>query len=188
MSSFLPRIVGTLLALGAGASPSIINQGDTTDLPISPTGGMTVLKPTEQSVYGATDSGLIWAPKPEETSVQETDAGARGATTPHPESGVTGKCAPIAQKIAHRRAYLDALEKKSNEVGWEQAAQAYCGMHPDEVECTRPPIAVEQELSDLIVDDPNQRPDTDGWIVTWLRELQACKSAGVATPRPSRRK
>lgn len=189
MLPLLTHVAACMLALGLGGD-GIIDDGDPTTLPVSPNAGMTVMKPEQESTYAFTDAGLLWAPKPEETTVQEvTDGGARGLTTPHPETGVTGACAPIARKMAHRRAYLDALEKKAGEVGWDKAPQIYCGLHPDEVECHRPPTAVEQDLSDLIVDDPNVRPDTDGWLVRWTRELRGCQARQPhATPRPIPRK
>ena len=189
MGPLLPQLSAALVAL-AVAGDGIVNDQSEYASPTSQTGDMTVMQPTQQSVYGTTDAGLLWEPKAEEMSVQELDAGSRLPDAgPLPEANVSGPCAPIAQRISHRRTYLLEVEKKSNEVGQEHGAQAYCELHPGEVECTRAPTAVERDLADLIQNSPDEpMPEQDPWIVRWLHELKACQAQRRETPRAKSRK
>ncbi|MBS2030505.1 MAG: hypothetical protein JST54_21565 [Deltaproteobacteria bacterium] len=189
MGPLLPKLSAALIAL-ALAGDGIVNDQSEYAAPTSQTGGMTVMDPTQQSVYGMTDAGLLWEPKAEEMTVQALDAGAKlpDAGLP-PEANVQGACAPIAQRIAHRRTYLAEVEKKSNEVGLEHGAQAYCELHPTEIECRRPPTAVERDLADLIQNSPDDPvPESDAWIVRWLSELKTCQAQQRETPRARVRK
>ena len=182
----LPKLCATLVALSL-AGDGIVDDGEQTTLPISPTGDLGVLPPEHESLYAFTDAGLLWAPAAEETAVQNlADAGAPDAGPP---AALQGPCAPIAERIAHRHAYLRAVEQKGNEVGLDKAAQAYCELHPTEVECARPPAVVEQNLSDLIVDDPTgPPPEHDAWVVRWKRELAQCQARPPETSRARGRK
>ena len=175
------------LAAVALCGDGVVIDGPRSDLPISSQGGMTHLAPTQEPALGFTDAGLLWKPEPVELTLAQLDAGAPPPDAgPGPEVGITGPCAPIAEKIAHRRAYLIALEQQANQVGWAKAAQVYCGLHPGDPECQRPPTAVEQDISALTRRGAGSAPpETDAWIVRWIRDLHSC-DMGARKLRPPR--
>ena len=165
-----------LLALGG----SIIVEQPQSDL-VSQTGGMPVMETTPGEMYALADAGsYVWAMVSAD-AVGGVDAGPPDAG-PAPYSG-PAKCAPIAARLSHRRVWLDGVYYKSQQVGWDQAARAYCEQHPGDVECDRPPLAMERELSDVIVDDPTQAaPEFDAWLLRWRDELAQCVKSAAKKP------
>jgi hypothetical protein len=157
-----------LLALGG----SIVVEQPQSDM-VSRTGGLPVMETTLGETYALADAGsYVWAMSSVDT-VNGVDAGPPDAG-PARYAG-PARCAPIAARIAHRREWLDGVYYKSQQVGWEKAAQAYCEQHPGDVECDRPPLAMERELADVIVEDPTAAaPEFDAWILRWRDELARC--------------
>jgi len=178
------RILWLFLA-AALCGDGIVDDSLTTELPVSASGGMPVTPTESEPAYDFADAGdMLWAPDPEEMTVQAMSDGG-SAPDAGPVALAKGPCAEIANRIAHRRSYLLELEKKANQVGWEHAPHDYCQLHPDEVECRRPPTAVEQSVDELVVDPTGPKAEADAWLVRWSRELTACRRA---TPQAAKRK
>lgn len=180
----LLKVAATVLAMGL-AGESLVDDGEGTSLPISPTANLPVLKGAPGEAYGFTDAGLLWTPTPLEQTLQELDAGARRAV---PDGGaIPPGCASIAARIAHRRAFIDAVEQAANTHGPERGLLIYCQQHPEERECDRPATAVERDLDELIQNDPSEpAPEADGWIARWGHELAACRLREAARRSPQR--
>ena len=179
MGSWLHLVATAALAL-ALTGEGLLSEGDGTTLPITPSGNLPVMDGSSGDVSVLTDAGLLWTPTPLELSVQQLDA---GSAPPAADGGQTsGACAPLSDRIAHRRAFIAAVELSSDTHGLENGPIVYCQQHPVEAECLRAPIAVERELAELIQNSPDEpRPEADGWIVRWSRELAACLAR---QPRP----
>jgi hypothetical protein len=128
---------------------------------------------------------VLWSPAPQEHSVQELDGGSAWTTV---DAGpMPAPCAPIAARIAHRRAFIDALEQASNTHGPENGPVLYCQRHPAEGECQRAPTSVERDLDELIQNDPSEpAPEADGWIIRWSHELARCRTRELARRPPKR--
>jgi hypothetical protein len=183
--AWVPKI-GLCLLAAALSGEGIVDDSLGTDLPVSQSGGMPTTPTEAEPCFAFADAGgMLWAPRSEEVSIQQLSSDGGAADGGAPEALVTGPCAPIAKRILHRRSYLLALEQEANQVGWASAPHDYCQLHPDEVECRRPPTAVEQDVDDLVVDPNGPKADADAWVVRWKRELAACQGA---TPRPPKRK
>jgi hypothetical protein len=178
----------SLLESGSG----IVNEGDATDLPISPHAGLPVMEstPAEQMAW-APDAGMLWMPGPFDPSAVP-DAGVGNPDGGGADAGLTlekvpDACVPIAERIAHRKEFLSGVWIKSQMVGWEKAAQAYCEQHLSDSECTRPPVAVERDVGEVISDDPDgPGPEADAWLVRWEHELVSCKASQPAASPTSR--
>jgi hypothetical protein len=164
--------LSALLLSGAG----IVSDGDSSELPISPTGGLPVMTPTapDQMAWAPDDAGMLWLPTPWNDG-EAMDAGSRHGSPPTIDAGPPGPCSPIEARIEHRRRFLSEVWIKSTQVEAGVEYQAYCEQHPGEVECERPPTVSERDISEAIDDGTDGgEPEIDAWIIRWQHELARC--------------